>query len=65
MKSFRISWLSLGLVLEFKEAGLFSSLGALAIFSLKSPNIFTFFYELTSNDTTLVAFPIEIPIILV
>jgi len=63
MKSFRISLLSLGLVHEFKEAGLFSSLGALTNFSLKIPNIFTFFYELTSNDTTLVSFPKEMPII--
>jgi len=48
MKSFRISWLGLGLVHEFKEAGLFSSLGALTNFSLKIPNIFAFVNELVT-----------------
>ena len=51
MKSFRTSWLSLGLVHEFKEAGLFSSLGALTNFCLKIPNIFASVYELASNVT--------------
>lgn len=40
MKLLRISWLCLGFVWEIKEAGLFSSLGALINFSLKIPNIF-------------------------
>jgi len=50
MKSFRISLLGLGLAHEFKEAGLFSSLGALTNFSLKIPNIFSSVYQLTSNE---------------
>jgi len=50
IKSFRISLLSLALAVEFQEAGLFSSLGALTKFSLKIPNIFTSVYELTSNE---------------